>query len=90
MHEKVSPFSTRKIVLMAFLLAVLAFAMTADVRHAEAIAGPSVCSYYSDATFTTVVGARGTGCCGETISWGITTPYQRCQRLYCTDQLCPF
>jgi uncharacterized protein DUF6289 len=90
MHEKVTLFSTRKIVLMVFLLAVLAFALATDVRHAEAaFIGLGVCSYYSDASFTTVVGARGTGCCGATINWGITTPYQRCERLYCTDQVCP-
>jgi hypothetical protein len=90
MHEKATLFSARKIVLMAFLLAVLAFALAADIRHAEAaFGGPSVCSYYSDATFTTVVGARGTGCCGEPINWGITTPYKRCEVLYCTQSLCP-
>jgi hypothetical protein len=81
----------RKLVLMALVLAIMTFALTADVRQAEAvvIAGPSVCAYYSDATYTTVVGARGTGCCNSTINWGITTPYKRCERLYCTDVICP-
>ena len=36
-----------------------------------------------------VVGARGTGCCGEVISWGVTSKYVRCERLYCLDVLCP-
>ena len=81
----------RKIALVACMLVVLAFALTTEIRRAEAvvIAGPSVCSYYSDATFTTVVGARGTGCCGAPINWGITTPYKKCERLYCPAVVCP-
>ncbi|HEX4965467.1 MAG TPA: DUF6289 family protein [Thermoanaerobaculia bacterium] len=90
MREKTTLFTARKIVLMTLLLAVVALALTASVPRAEAlIAGPSVCGYYSDATFTTLVGARGTGCCGEVINWGITTAFKKCDRIYCTEQLCP-
>jgi hypothetical protein len=53
------------------------------------IAGPNVCTYYADAKMKTVVGARGTGCCGSVISWGITTSFKKCQAIYCTDQICP-
>ena len=83
--------TVRKLVLMALLLAIAVLALTADGRQAEAvvIAGPSVCTYYSNATYTTAVGARGTGCCNAPINWGITTPYKRCERLYCTDVICP-
>lgn len=81
----------RKTFLMIFALAIMGFALVADFRTAEAvvIAGPSVCAYYSNASYTTVVGARGTGCCGELISWGVTSAYKRCERLYCLDVLCP-
>jgi hypothetical protein len=81
----------RKIALVVCMLAILAFAMSADIRRAEAvvIGGPHVCAYYSDATFTTVVGARGTGCCGHVINWGITTPFKKCERLLCPDVICP-
>lgn len=75
------------------LLAVVAFgvyAATLPAANAVVIAGPSVCSYYSNASYHHVVGARGTGCCGETISWGVTTPYVKCQRLYCLAVPCPF
>jgi hypothetical protein len=51
--------------------------------------GGYVCSYYSDATYRTVVGSRGTGCCGEPINWGVTTAYKKCRVLICTDQICP-
>ena len=90
MRENSALFSVRKIVLTALLLAVVAFAL-ADLKPAEAvvIAGPHVCTYYSDGTYRTAVGARGTGCCNSTISWGVTSPYKRCERLYCTDVVCP-
>ena len=52
-------------------------------------AGPGVWVYYSSGTYTTVVGARGTGCCGEVISWGITTKWKKFERLYCTTGMCP-
>jgi hypothetical protein len=51
--------------------------------------GGYVCAYYQDATYKKVVGARGSGCCGEPISWGVTTAYKRCQVLICTQQICP-
>ena len=82
--------SVRKIVLTLLLLAVVAFAL-ADLKPAEAvvIAGPHLCTYYSNSSYTTAVGGRGTGCCNTVISWGVTSPYSRCERLYCTDVLCP-
>jgi hypothetical protein len=51
--------------------------------------GGLVCSYYSDATYKQVVGARGSGCCGSIINWGVVTAYKKCQTLVCTDQICP-
>jgi hypothetical protein len=91
MHETSIPFSVRKLVLMVLVLAIMTFALTVDVMRAEAvvIAGPSICTYYSDATYTTAVGARGTGCCNKPISWGVTSAYKRCERLYCPDVICP-
>lgn len=77
----------RKISLVVCMLALVALALYAPGRRAEA-AGAFVCAYYSDATYTTVVGARGTGCCGDPISWGITTPYKKCQILLCPDVVC--
>lgn len=79
-----------------FVLAAAAFVavgvFVASLPSAEAIviAPPSVCSYYKDASYRKVVGARGTGCCGEVINWGVITPYYRCEKIYCLDVLCPF
>jgi uncharacterized protein DUF6289 len=77
----------------AIALAVLASATVyvASLTSAKAIVivGPGVCAYYSDAKMKTVVGARGTGCCGSVINWGVVTPFKKCEQLYCTDQVCP-
>jgi hypothetical protein len=48
-----------------------------------------VCTYYQDATYKKAVGARGTGCCGTVINWGVTSAFKKCQTIYCTDQICP-
>jgi len=83
-------FLLNKRVLLAVLVAVIAVGIyVAAMPKADAIAGPGVCTYYSDAKYKTAVGARGTGCCGEVISWGVTSKYMKCQRLYCLDVLCP-
>jgi hypothetical protein len=81
----------RSLLLLAAAAIVALGMFVASVPSAKAvvIAGPHVCSYYSNANYSKVVGARGTGCCGEPISWGITTKYVRCEQLYCTDNLCP-
>ena len=57
--------------------------------EAVVIAGPGVWIYYNNAAQHTVVGARGTGCCGVPINWGITTPYKKFERIYCLDVICP-
>lgn len=75
---------------LALLIGVTAFAAVAFTpAPAEALCF-GITVYYSDATFTEVVGARGTGCCGEVINWGDTSPYSRCERLYCLDVICPW
>ena len=55
----------------------------------DAVFFQGVCTYYSSANYKTVVGARGTGCCGAVINWGVVTAYKKCQNIYCTDQICP-
>lgn len=81
----------RKLVLAA-LVAVCAVALyIATVPKADAVivAGPGVWAYYSNATYTTVVGARGTGCCGSVINWGITTSFKKFEKIYCLAIPCP-
>jgi hypothetical protein len=77
---------------MTLLGGLIALVILAGVTVMQAIAPapvPGVCIYYSDATYTEVVGARGTGCCGHVINSGIVTPFRRCERIYCPDVICP-
>ncbi len=81
---------SKRVLAAIALVAVVAAVGVWFATSASAVAGPGVTNYYSDAKYKTVVGARGTGCCGEVINWGITTKYSQFQRLYCTDVICPF
>lgn len=75
---------------MTLLGLLIALALLAGVTVMQAMAPvPGVCIYYSDSTYTQVVGSRGTGCCGRIISSGIVTEFRRCERLYCPDVVCP-
>jgi hypothetical protein len=76
-----------KVLIPVFALGVGVSVYVATLPKADA--GLSVCAYYSNATYTTVVGARGIGCCGSVINWGVTTAYKKCQNIYCTQQICP-
>jgi hypothetical protein len=78
-----------KILIPVFAVALGAVIYVASLPKADALIGPGVCTYYSNATYKTVVGARGTGCCGTVINWGVTSKYVRCETLRCTDQICP-
>ncbi|HEX5042923.1 MAG TPA: DUF6289 family protein [Candidatus Polarisedimenticolaceae bacterium] len=77
------------IALLALVVGIAAYVSSTPEAGAVIIVGPGVCTYYSGPNYKTAVGARGTGCCGTTINWGVTSPYVRCERLYCTDQICP-
>lgn len=74
---------------VVLLVGVAIYMATLPKSDAIIIGGPSICTYYSSATYKKAVGGRGTGCCGEVISWGVTSPYVKCERLYCTDVICP-
>jgi hypothetical protein len=78
-----------KLAVAVVTVAAVALIALAHVPTSSAVGGPNVCTYYSDATYRTAVGARGTGCCGTVISWGVTTAYKKCQTIYCTQQICP-
>jgi len=75
--------------LLVLVLAVGVFFATMPSSDAIIVAGPGVTTYYSNGSYTTVVGARGTGCCGSVINWGITTRWKKFQKIYCPDVVCP-
>jgi Family of unknown function (DUF6289) len=81
---------TAKVLVPAAALVLGAGIYVASLPKSDAIIiGQGVCVYYSDAKYKTAVGARGTGCCGSVINWGIITAYRKCEQIYCTDQICP-
>lgn len=71
---------------VAFVCAALIGVLA--IEPAEA-AAQRVCFYFSDATKSEVVGARGIGCCGEVIDWGIVTRFKQCEELNCPHEICP-
>jgi hypothetical protein len=44
-----------------------------------------ITKYYSDATYTTVIGGRITDCCGETVFWGQYSTYRIEEEGPCDD-----
>ena len=78
-----------KFVIAALVVLASGAIYVASLPKSDAVFGPSLCTYYSSANYKTAVGARGTGCCGSVINWGISTAYKKCGTLNCTDQICP-
>ena len=68
--------SFRKAILAAVLLTLLAATAMVSVPTVDA-AGTN-CTYYSDASYTTVVGEFGYDCCNNKVARGRKTPYSRC------------
>lgn len=67
--------SVRKALLAAVLLTLLAAAAMVSVPVVEAA---SNCTYYSDASMTTVVGQYGYDCCNNKVAWGRKTQWSQC------------
>jgi hypothetical protein len=74
MIQRISPATVRRALFAAFLLAIATFTA---VPPSEA-APPGNCTFYSDASKTTVVGQNGYDCCNNRISWGRTSSYYTC------------
>lgn len=66
----------------AFALALLcALALGGMLATPAADAAPAGnCTYYSDATYTTVVGQFGYDCCNNRVAWGTKTSYVKCSQ----------
>ncbi len=80
----------RGMLLVVALFMVTGFVITlTSTPAAQAVAGPGVRTYYSNATYTTVVGRETYGCCGEYSFWGTKTKWSKFERFYCPDVLCP-
>ena len=65
----------RKAVFTILFLTLLALGAMVSVPSLDAA---SNCTYYSDATYTTVVGQYGYDCCNNYVSWGKTSSFYVC------------
>lgn len=86
--SRIRTYVSAKFALAALVVLVSGAIYIASLPKADAVGG-QVCTYYSSKTYKTAVGARGTGCCGTIINWGVTSAYKKCDTLNCTDQICP-
>ena len=80
MH-RISPF--RKLLLVVVVVA----AVLASVPQTATAGSGTICNYYSDASYSQIVGARGYNCCGNPVNWGVVTGYSLCFAEYCAS--CP-
>lgn len=65
----------KKAVFTLLLLTLLALGALATVPTLDAA---SNCTYYSDASYTTVVGQYGYDCCNNRVAWGRKTQFAKC------------
>jgi hypothetical protein len=63
---------------LVLTLALTLFALGATLPAASGEAAGNNCTYYSDASHTTVVGQYGYDCCNNRIAWGVKTQYSEC------------
>ncbi len=80
MH-RIMPF--RKLLLVVVLVA----AVLASVPQTATAGAGTICYYFSDASYSQIVGARGSNCCGNPVDWGVVTGFSFCFAEYCAS--CP-
>ncbi|HEV7509051.1 MAG TPA: hypothetical protein VGS07_29515 [Thermoanaerobaculia bacterium] len=77
MNNLISPQTLRRCLLAALLLAATAFSLTtaAPVTFASPAGN---CTFYNNASHSTVVGEHGKDCCNNPVSWGTTSSFYTC------------
>jgi hypothetical protein len=91
--QKIIVFLKSRGALLMVLLVVLGgtLGLIAPVESAHsAICNfrPTIRTYYSDASHTTVVGQRGTDCSCNPVFWGVTSAFVTSQQLCCNVNTC--
>lgn len=79
MTEKNTLSIPRKLIVALGLTCVLALTVLATTPRPAEAASNKNCTYFSDASHSTVVGQRGVDCCGNSIDSGVTSPYVVCE-----------
>ena len=77
------------LLVVAVVAVAVALLFVASAPPTEAAGLPGVTTFYSNSTYTTVVGRETNGCCGEYSFWGQRTKFKKFERFYCLDVLCP-
>lgn len=76
-------------VLLAVLGSTLGLLTPVDVAQSAICAfRPTIRTYYSDASHSTVVGQRGVDCSCNDVSWGVTSSFVTSQTLCCNVNTC--
>ena len=68
----------RKALFSVVLLSVLAIGVVTFLTPAIQAAPGSNCTYYSNGSYTTVVGQFGKDCCNNVVAWGQKTKFVKC------------
>lgn len=76
MNSQIRQSDVKRALRLALVLPVLVLTLWAAAPPADA--ANNNCTYYSDATYTTVVGEFGYDCCNNRVARGRKTQYVRC------------
>jgi len=66
------------IVALAFVLVAVVALIAGSALKVDDVAAASNCTYYSDATYSVVVGQFGHDCCNNRVAWGHKTQFVDC------------
>lgn len=75
---RLTPVTLRRSILAAVLLSAMAFTILVLAVPAGVAAPSGNCTYYNNASHTTVVGQYGYDCCNNHVAWGTKTRFSQC------------
>jgi len=70
--------TVRRATFATFVLSVITFAVSVLSVPSTQAAPAGNCTYYSNGSYTTVVGQYGYDCCNNYVAWGQKTKFSRC------------
>jgi len=75
---RLTPTILRRAILVTLLLSVITVAIVVFAVPSSEAAPSGNCTYYSNSSYTTVVGQYGYNCCNNPVAWGTKTRFSRC------------
>ena len=72
------PTKARRALLATVMLGVTSVTILALTASPAPAAPSGNCTYYSNASKTTVVGQFGKDCCNNNVAWGVKTKWSTC------------